>query len=576
MAWEKVADSPNGSERSGFCGSGSLLYLHNASVNEFHSYDPATDVWTPLTTPPGGPYGQLFSLAGGQLILLPWNVFFPTVQMYDIATDTWTTKTPCPNHSNRSVWTTDGTLIYGALIDSSQPIYGDTGITIIVVYDPVADTWDTTSMATPPDYAGNNAAGLGWGSLHWVPATASSHASLVYANGWWDQDWPAGETWILDLVDQVWLPGTPEDLPREDQAFGSFGIAGLMEYAIVAGGDGGDAVNGSFNETSSVQVYDLINDVWNSLDDLPVALDFPSLTVWNGYVWIIGGYGDTSVVTAPAPFSGDQTALYRMPYSALPNGGVLAQPAPDVPPTTQLQVEDTTIDTPGFITVSVSNVTAGGLVSFRLDVDDSSHEIDTATVDDSGNLVHHDVLVSDHLVNASTHTLYAHNVDTGSDDGTFLVSNDQPGEDFMADPVPPILIVRTGVQRWYFQDPTGQTPDHFIFPRNPHTYSTPYADKVIGYDFTTGGPENGQMITMEGKPKPVSWTFEGVLLTKAEENQFAYWFKRSYRIYIVDHENRAYLTYITHFEVTPKHSVNHPEKRDYKMTATVYGYPVQL
>lgn len=578
MVWTKITDAANGAAGGAIAEHGGLLYVYDGS-GILAAYDLTAGTWSaPLTPPPTSHANgaQLIAVAGNKLVLM--STTGPQVQIYDIATDAWTVGADYPHAARYCQFATNGSVIYGAMADQAAPTYGNTTITVTAIYDPATDTWDTTTLPAPPDYATDSLGGLGYGSLHWIPATANSPHSLVYVNGWWNQNWPVGETFVLDLdtPGAAWLPGSNQDLPREDQAPGSSGIAGVMEYAIVVGGDGGDTIGGSVHQMVTCEAYDSLNDAWTGLDDLPVALDNPDLTVGATGLYVYGGYGRTSDLVGPAPFDGAQTAIYRLPFTSLPTGGLLPQPSPDVPPATQLQLEAAVIDTPGFITVSVSNVPAGGLVSFRLDVDDSAHEIDTATVDDSGNLIHHDVLVSDHLVNGSTHTLYAHNVDTGSDGDTFLVDNNQPGEEFMADPVPPLLIPRTGVQRWYFQDPTGQTPDHFIFPRNPHTYSTPYADKVIGYDFTTGGPERGQMITMEGKPKPVSWTFEGVLLTKAEEAQFTYWFKRSYRIYIIDHENRAYLAYITHFDVTPKHSVNHPEKRDYKMTATVYGFPVQL
>jgi hypothetical protein len=572
MAWEKVTDAPAGSEEGAIAGHDGKLYVFDLDA-VFSSYDIVSDTWTTLTPPPDtsvAEWVQLLTMSDGRLVMVGLGDN-PPVQIYDVASDTWTAGATGPSASRYSQIASDGAVIYVAVADNTAPAYGDTAITGVLIYDPTADTWDTSTLPAPPDFAGQANAGLGWGSLHWIPATAGSHASLVYVNGWWDQDSPQGETYVLDLTNLPgeWTAVGSTEVPREDQAPGSSGTAGEMELALVIGGD-----SDALNQMVSCEAYDVLNDVWTSLPDLPVALDEPGVTTLEGYVYVYGGWGQVTDPNGPAPATGAQPAIYRLAYSELPNGGLLPQPSPDVPATTQLQVETAVLDTPGFLTVSVFNVPAGDLISFRLDVDNVTHEIDTAVADDSGNLVHHDVLVSSNLVNGSSHTLYANNATNGSDSGIFTVDNNQPAEDPMVAPAPPTLIVRLGVQRWYFQDPTGNSPDHYIFPRNPITYTTPFAEKVLSYDFTAS--PDGHPITMEGKQKPVPWTFSGTLLTKAEEAQFRYWFERPYRIYIVDHENRAYLVYISKFDVTPKYSVNHPERRTYQMTATVYQGPVQL
>jgi len=121
-------------------------------------YNPSTDTWTPMS-PVNQPSLRVWHSAvwtGTEMIIwggFDWATKFSTAEgaRYNPATDVWTPMTlvnaPVPRDSHAAVWTGSEMLIWGGFWD-----YGAFGTQISdgARYDPVADTWRPISMAGEP------------------------------------------------------------------------------------------------------------------------------------------------------------------------------------------------------------------------------------------------------------------------------------------------------------------------------------------------------------------------------------------------------------------------------------------
>jgi N-acetylneuraminic acid mutarotase len=155
--WTRKADMPD----YGFDGAqgaiGGLLYVYAGATFGFHKfwrYNPATDSWATLPTPPhdhefpaAGVIAGKFYLAGGD----GWAET-AALDVYNPATKTWTTKAPMPEPRSRSA---------SAVIAGKLYVAGGLNVATARVYDPGTDSW---AVAAPMPAARSNAAGVATGN----------------------------------------------------------------------------------------------------------------------------------------------------------------------------------------------------------------------------------------------------------------------------------------------------------------------------------------------------------------------------------------------------------------------------
>jgi hypothetical protein len=93
--------------------------------------------------------------------------------------------------------------------------------------------------------------------------------------------------------------------------------------------------------------------------------------------------------------------------------------------------------------------------------------------------------------------------------------------------------------RWQFHDPaTGET---WSPPINPDSMTSPEVQR--DYRFAYGvRPAQQRVKSIEQNPRPVDWTFSGVVRTQAHHDALVDWSRRS-AIHITDHLSRKWEAY---------------------------------
>jgi len=125
----------------------------------------------------------------------------------------------------------------------------------------------------------------------------------------------------------------------------------------------------------------------------------------------------------------------------------------------------------------------------------------------------------------------------------------------------------TPVLRWRFVDPA--VPEEWTVLLNPNQMSSIFPQKTIDISATTA--VDGQPLVSEGAAKPVSWTFQGVILEAEHYDGFVKWYAKRKRVYLFDHYGRRLTIYMVAFDPTPRRSGAYPFRHDYQVTAIIYG-----
>lgn len=241
--------------------------------------------------------------------------------------------------------------------------------------------------------------------------------------------------------------------------------------------------------------------------------------------------------------------------------------------------------TPGSLDITVGNLPPSASIFWSID-SPSAPSFGETDVPDNGTLINYSVLIPESLA-PGTHTLYGNVSGGGLISFVFTVATDNP-PDATEDDVEPVLIPRSGVQRWVFQDPTGTIPSaltgamtlldgaaSYVVPLNPAKMNAPFTQKQITTETTVG--VNGNAITWESNQQAPSLQFSGVILDgdpadpTSYLNMLLYFLSLPYMIYVIDHFNRAWTGYVTSFLPVPAQSLEHPKRHTYDMTVQVFA-----
>lgn len=124
------------------------------------------------------------------------------------------------------------------------------------------------------------------------------------------------------------------------------------------------------------------------------------------------------------------------------------------------------------------------------------------------------------------------------------------------------------VVKWRFYDPV--TLDEYIFEVNPNDGGSPQYAKNIVYS-NTSAPD-GLVIAFEGREKPQTLEWSGILLTETQFNAYVEWYQKKYQVRVTDDLGREFFLIIESFSPQRQRAVHHPWKHSYNVKATIVNW----
>jgi N-acetylneuraminic acid mutarotase len=115
----------------------------------FYRYDPVTDQWSNLPTPPGRRIDGVAGVIGGKLYVaggVDGTHAVTRLDVFDPATNQWTSKAPMPRERFAAAGVALGGKLY--VIGGRRPSFTTVGTTL--VYDPGSDSWTIKSQDPSP------------------------------------------------------------------------------------------------------------------------------------------------------------------------------------------------------------------------------------------------------------------------------------------------------------------------------------------------------------------------------------------------------------------------------------------
>jgi N-acetylneuraminic acid mutarotase len=209
--------------------------------------------------------GKIYVIGGYQTEGTPISV----VEVYDPFTDSWDTKTPMP--------TARGTLgcavADGKIYAIGGGVVGSVNRSIVEVYDPATDSWDTK---TPMPTARNEV------------ATCTVNGKIYVIGG----TYQIGGTYAGIGTVEEYDPATDKWTTKKDKPTPCWGLrACVLEGKIyVAGG------NVRYpNISAALEVYDPVKDEWDNTKALmPEAKYSHSISALNEHIYSFGGWNNCS------------------------------------------------------------------------------------------------------------------------------------------------------------------------------------------------------------------------------------------------------------------------------------------
>jgi len=154
--WTHISDDPAGAhEGSALVGYNGKLYRYGgcfggSGTTSIEEYDLSTGTWTTKTPCPVGRAHMAYGLINGKLYIAggaDGGTIHGDTYEYDIANDKWTKKTdmPTPRYHVASFVYNNKLYVIGGRGDG-----GTVYKSVVEIYDPSTDTWDTTSIPNLP------------------------------------------------------------------------------------------------------------------------------------------------------------------------------------------------------------------------------------------------------------------------------------------------------------------------------------------------------------------------------------------------------------------------------------------
>jgi len=252
---------------------GGVITAFPYRTNTGARYDPAADVWVPVSTS-GAPEARAYHTAvwtGSRMIVWGGHSGDPvdTGGVYDPATDSWTPVStvgaPTARAYPTAVWTGAEMIVWGG-VTAAFPYRTNTGAR----YDPAADVWVPTATSGAPEARALHTAV--WTGSRMIVWGGSGVSGFLKTGGRYD---PATDSWTLTST-----VGAPS--PR--YLHPAIWTGSRM---IVWGGS-----DGAPYETNTGGLYDPATDLWTTTATLGAPSPRVSHTaVWTGSRMIVWGGG---------------------------------------------------------------------------------------------------------------------------------------------------------------------------------------------------------------------------------------------------------------------------------------------
>jgi N-acetylneuraminic acid mutarotase len=261
---------------------GNQLYVVGA-VPGFYAYNPASNSWSTLNTPPSSASFPAVAGDGNSTIYVAGGCVngcqqtSSSLEIYDASSGTWSFG-PSMNTARQGAV---GAVLNGKfyVVSGTSGVSGGYGteFTSMEVYDPaVPNAWTTLSAQLPLAREEAGAAVIN-GKLYVVGGFARTSGSGAGSD--------TGELDVFDPVAGSWATRAPMPIAVQQPA-----IAVLNGQLHVLGGDAAGAAH---------QVYDPSSDSWTTAAPLPSPKEqYTAAGTINSRVYLAGGYSSLTGVTA--------------------------------------------------------------------------------------------------------------------------------------------------------------------------------------------------------------------------------------------------------------------------------------
>lgn len=273
--WKILDDMPTARYGFGLVEHNGLLYAiggYNASgVKSVEVYDPETNMWQTRASMPTGRGFLVVAKANNKIYAIGGitggdlnNItYLYSNEEYDPITNQWSTKAPFPLNVPPFNNVFGNQFITGATIDNKIYIAGgNAGPSIpTFMYDPITDTW--TDEGTPCSILVGD-----------PYASTSTDNQLFVIQGNFFQKY--------NPVDNEWRVLQPLNTPR-------YGVGLTSDSEKIYAVGGVSVANYSFSTAKNVEFYNIITDKWSSVSPLNEGRLFPSASILNDKLYVIGG-----------------------------------------------------------------------------------------------------------------------------------------------------------------------------------------------------------------------------------------------------------------------------------------------
>lgn len=244
----------------------------------FDRYDPESDSWESLADlPEARNHLSLAAVDGGVYIAGGHNHgesrATDTFWRFDVATGEWETLEPLPQGARGAL---GAAVLDGAIyaVGGSSGDLGGPATPELARYDLESATWSQLApMPTAREHLAVAAAG---GKIAAIGGRSGGNEDLALL----------AATEVYDPASDSWVAGSAFPAPRA-----GLGVATYEDLVIIVGGerftaDDGTRITEAF---ADVNAYDVVNDSWTALPDMPVARHGMAGAVVDSVLYAIGG-----------------------------------------------------------------------------------------------------------------------------------------------------------------------------------------------------------------------------------------------------------------------------------------------
>jgi hypothetical protein len=288
----------------GIASAGGLVYVAGGYsfstggvVNQFKSYNPATNTWATLANLPTAVSmgslaydavgGRLFLFGGTNVTVGPFNIS----QVYNIATNTWSAGPNLPDFRAFMSSGTIGNFIYlvgGYSTGNVSPAFNTNW-----QFNPVTGTF--TTKAVLPALLGGAGSAVSGGRLYVIGGRTDANI-VVQTNYEYD---PVADTWATKAP----LPGATGNVPGATALSGTAACTG--DIIVTGGGNPFGPSEATFPDpsrsieaTAATNLYDVATNTWSAGPTMGTPRSFTTAAQAADNLIVVGGYTGATTTAA--------------------------------------------------------------------------------------------------------------------------------------------------------------------------------------------------------------------------------------------------------------------------------------